>query len=142
MKTKKILNIGFISSLLLLFFSCRKYEDGPTIGLGGPTYRLTDKVWEMEKVILNDSDYTAAWKFQYPGYEIIYKSNYTYSVTWASVTTKGKWEFQNKKRELVRIPDGFDRRNVFTIKRLSANELWLSYSDDFAKYDTQLKKKK
>ena len=60
MKFYKIMKkpILFLGILIILMYSCKKYEDGPLISLRSPLSRLLGK-WEVESVSINGDDITA-----------------------------------------------------------------------------------
>ncbi|MBU0488153.1 MAG: hypothetical protein KKD31_09410 [Bacteroidetes bacterium] len=130
-----------IALMLLLFVAaCDKYEDGPSFSIAGPTFRITDKNWVMEQVLLNDTDMTQTWKTYYPDYCIVYSTNKKYSVVWDGGESSGTWKFKDRSTELWRTKDGETEPNVFKILRLASRELWLAWTDGTENYETHLKK--
>jgi len=49
---KKYLSVFF---LIIVLFSCNKYEDGPSVSFRSAEKRLTGK-WEISKILFNDKD--------------------------------------------------------------------------------------
>lgn len=99
--------------ILIITFSCSKYEEGPLLSLRTKKSRLTDKNWVLDKVEIDnqyfyepDSMYFTCIIGQclltsggsYHIYQMTYDSIYAQGVTW--VEYSGKWNFVNQKKDL------------------------------------------
>ena len=115
-----------ISILALLFiFSCKKYPDGPSFTIIPKKDRLC-RPWKLSETLLNDTNFTYTQK---PDSDVIeYQKNYKYLVTFNShhppITKEGKWEFHEKKEQIITTGTGV--ADTLTITKLSTKELWLS----------------
>jgi hypothetical protein len=102
---------------------CKKYEDGPGLSLSSKKSRIA-ATWEYRKVIYNAIDETAL--FIGDTWEI--KKDGNFNDLWDGNNDPGKWDFALDKEAIdFRYDDGTIMR--YTIKRLTAKDLWIENVD-------------
>lgn len=148
MKTKLFLLMGLLA--LLIFESCKKYQDGPFLSLRTPTNRLSGSwkidagTWDLATESTNvipqyyyNYNGTNTISIQFEGNGNAEMGEFTYNNPMvSSEDIKGNWEFTATKNELILI---FDENSVmagqvhnFDINELSNKNMELEdeYSDD------------
>lgn len=137
-----------IASLLLgliMISGCSRYEDGPSFSLTSREARVTNQ-WTISALFRNDIDETN----QYLAYNMLFKENGT--LTWQLELDGGtfaeigaKWELTSLDRQIKLTFDEPDpisgdiRLLYMDIRRLTNDEMWLSFLQDGDYYDIQLK---
>jgi hypothetical protein len=102
---------------------CKKYEDGPGLSLSSKKSRIA-ATWEYRKVIYNAIDETAL----YIGDTWEIKKDGNFNDLWDGNNDPGKWDFALDKEAIdFRYDDGTIMR--YTIKRLTAKDLWIENVD-------------
>ena len=146
MKTfRKLVAIWVILlSMAVLFSSCRKYEDGPTISFISKTERVSNN-WKVVSLFRNDIDETNDWAK--------YNMNFTKEgkITWTTqleggteVVQTGTWELASVKEQIKITFDekdpvsGLTRLLYMDILRLTEDELWISFLTEGDYYDLRL----
>ena len=124
-----------ISVLIIVFVSCSKYEDGPSVSLRTKNARLINK-WKIETsdtLFLTKADpitpedsttgplYASYIEFQEEG---IYYTPPTY----------GSWDFDEEKQNVIITIDKDSKS--YKILKLKNNELWLFYTDSATSIET------
>ncbi|MEM7375074.1 MAG: hypothetical protein AAF587_41150 [Bacteroidota bacterium] len=133
--------------LLALAFgqiSCRKYEDGPNFSLRSKEERVVN-TWLAQSVFRNDLDETG----QYTSYSMVFERNGRFS--WIITPEIGDpiivgaaWELTSLNLQIKLTFDekdpisGETRLLYMDIRRLTENELWLSYLFEGDYYDLKL----
>jgi hypothetical protein len=125
---KKLL---ILTSILLAFASCNKYEDGPSVSLLSKKSRLANK-WKLETYYLNGQDKTVDYRglVQSETLEFFKSGSWQYNEvsnwTWAPGYLHGTWTFQDKKESIEMVDDraGVPSK-TWTILRLKSKELWM-----------------
>lgn len=137
-KFKLLFVVAVIASLV--FSSCKKYEEGPSLTLRSRTSRLTGE-WKITKEAENGSaqtfDANARIKIEKGG-------AYTFSSTYLSqpVSMTGTWEFtsDDEKIKFTYTSGGYTSSDEWTIMRLSNSELFLEQQDGNDLYRTEYEK--
>jgi hypothetical protein len=122
---KILLNITLmcIVCAIIGLSGCKKYEDGPGLSLSSKKSRIA-ATWEYRKVIYNAIDETAL--FIGDTWEI--KKDGNFNDLWDGNNDPGKWDFALDKEAIdFRYDDGTIMR--YTIKRLTAKDLWIENVD-------------
>ncbi|MEM7654502.1 MAG: hypothetical protein AAF399_00105 [Bacteroidota bacterium] len=130
----------------LIFISgCRRYEDGPTFSLTSREERVINQ-WTVESVFRNDIEETS----DFLTYIMVFSSNGRLS--WQTTLNGGdfveigaEWELTSLDRQIKLTfddPDpisGETRLLYMDIRRLTNDEMWLSFLRDGDYYDLKLK---
>ena len=132
-------NVIALTLVMMISYSCSKYDDGPFFSLRTKKGRLVGE-WELDKVILNgqtqslDSDYDIIWEFERDGdfEQTLEYGSYSYGYN-------GDWEFDDNGEELEIQING-DGTQTFEINRLTNNELWLEINDGGDKTEYEFEK--
>jgi hypothetical protein len=132
---------------LLLLSGCRKYEDGPTFSLTSREERVANN-WTAELVFRNDIDETD----EYLTYAMVFSKGGR--LTWqlelkseptAFLEIGASWELTSLDRQIKLTFDDPDpisgdiRLLYMDVRRLTSDELWLSFLQDGDYYDLKLK---
>lgn len=110
------------------FSSCGKYEEGPAFSLASKKSRLVN-VWQLDKAFVNGQEITLTADDK-DDYTEFTKDN-ELKVTWTSqgqtVTVEGRWEFDDKKENIITEFSimGQTVKDTARILRLKSNELWV-----------------
>ena len=137
--------------VIILFFSCKKYENGPLISLRGKTSRLTG-TWALDQYLRNGNDET----------NLVLISNYTETYTEDGKLSRayteedgdpfsetGAWEWDADKAQIkisdVRSVEWSDANSTlstsaYTIVRLTNKELWYTFENGGDKHELHLTK--
>ena len=129
MKTIKKSTIAITLLGSILFTSCKKYEDGPTISLLTRKTRMVNE-WVIEKATdEKGNDVTSYWQGANPLLSI--KKDKTYSSTIIlGVILSGIWDFSNKDEDVVFSQSSpYANSTTYKILRLKDKELWLRETD-------------
>jgi hypothetical protein len=121
---KKLINFTLMFAVCtIIALSGCKYEDGPGLSLRSKKSRIA-ATWEYKKVIYNSVDETAL----YIGDTWEMKKDGNFTDLWDGYSDPGKWDFALDKEAIdFRYDDGSIAR--YTIKRLTAKDLWLENID-------------
>lgn len=111
--------------------SCGKYEDGPGFSLLSKKSRVVGD-WEVKSIGADvyGTDYSVNMSFEKSG-DLLVTSSYSYQGSSQSYSYAGSWDFASDKEQLSLIVDGSVQ--LFEIKRLTNNEMWLD--DDITALD-------
>lgn len=117
--------------LVLGFFSCTKYEDGPSLSLVSKKKRVANS-WRIDQYLLNDVDRTYDYR------TIVTRENYTFFTggswqyteastwSWAKAYDTGHWNLISNKEHLEMISDDpHVPYREFQVLRLTSDEMWL-----------------
>ncbi len=137
MKTKHIL--GAIAILLAAFtFSCKKYEDGPTLSLRSKKARVANE-WQYDQVVApNGTNITA--QFANNSIEFTKDGEYIASYGTSSAQT-GTWRFASDKEDMVLTPNDNSDATVMKIMRLKGKELWFSIEESSGIFEYRMSQK-
>ena len=124
-----------LTLVILISYSCNKYDDGPAFSLRTKKGRLVGE-WKLDKVIYQgqtqslDSDYGIIYEFERNGdfEQTIEYGSYSYGYN-------GEWEFDDNGEELEIQINGSSTITL-EINRLTNSELWLedgNYEYEFEK---------
>jgi hypothetical protein len=111
--------------------SCGKYEDGPGFSLLSKKARVVGD-WEVKSIGADvfGSEYSVDLSFEKNG-SLMFTYSYNYQGVSESYSYAGSWDFASDKEQLSMIIDG--EIQLFEIKRLTNNEMWLD--DDITALD-------
>jgi hypothetical protein len=111
--------------------SCGKYEDGPGFSLLSKKSRVVGD-WEVKSIGADvfGSEYSVNLSFEKDG-SLMLTNSYSYQGVSESYSYAGSWDFASDKEQLSLIVDG--SVELFEIKRLTNNEMWLD--DDITALD-------
>lgn len=122
---------------MLLFSSCKKYEDGPFLSLSKPENRIRG-IWELSSVYKNGNKSTSETPSEVEspdGTWELYKSKtvlISYYIGTSCYKSDGSWKFKNDKKEVEMTFTS--RYSVYTrtykILRLTHKEMKLLYTDE------------
>ena len=132
-------NVIALTLVMMISYSCSKYDDGPFFSLRTKKGRLVGE-WELDKVIQNgqtqslDSDYDIIWEFERDGdfEQTIEYGSYSYGYN-------GDWEFDDNGEELEIEISGYGTQ-TWEINRLTNNELWIEINDGGDKTEYEFEK--
>jgi hypothetical protein len=132
-------NVIALTLVMMISYSCSKYDDGPFFSLRTKKGRLVGE-WELDKVILNgqtqslDSDYDIIWEFERDGdfEQTLEYGSYSYGYN-------GDWEFDNNGEELEIEINEYGSQ-TYEINRLTNNELWIEINDGGDKRELEFEK--
>jgi hypothetical protein len=132
-------NVIALTLVMMISYSCSKYDDGPFFSLRTKKGRLVGE-WELDKVILNgqtqslDSDYDIIWEFERDGdfEQTLEYGSYSYGYN-------GDWEFDNNGEELEIEINEYGTQ-TYEINRLTNNELWIEINDGGDKRELEFEK--
>lgn len=99
MKTKinLLLSTFFFVFCMLIFCSCKKYDEGPAISFRSPENRIT-KEWRYQKFISDNNDLTD----DYSGCIITFSDDNTLIIKYPNdIEYKGEWNFADEKTVVV-----------------------------------------
>lgn len=123
---KKLTNVTLIALLAFsstILFSCKKYEEGPSVSLRSKTARVSNQ-WKVDYAKdLQDGTVTTAdhagdvWEFTKDGDFL------------KNGTLRGTWEFSDSKEEII-ITGTFGDIDYYKIMKLKENEMWLQEPAD------------
>ena len=111
--------------------SCGKYEDGPGFSLLSKIARVVGD-WEVKSIGADvyGTDYSVNMSFEKSGDLLVTSSNSNQGSS-QSYSYAGSWDFASDKEQLSMNIDGDIQ--LFEIKRLTNNEMWLD--DDITALD-------
>lgn len=111
--------------------SCGKYEDGPGFSLLSKKARVVGD-WEVKSIGADvfGTEYSVDLSFEKNG-SLMFTYSYNYQGSSQSYSYAGSWDFASDKEQLSMIVDG--NVELFEIKRLTNNEMWLD--DDITSLD-------
>jgi len=118
---KKILALVILASFIMVgTYSCKKYEEGPTLSLTTKSWRLT-RDWKLDKAEQNGVDVTNT----LPPMEQSFGDDGSYTFVNNGKSSTGTWEFDSNKENILIKFDGSSDEAKFKIIRLKSSELWL-----------------
>ena len=125
MKKTLLLFCALLLSLPILFFSCKKYEEGPLISLLTKKSRLCGE-WKLESYTLNDTDLTSAFQQAHSAnYILTISKDETYKEK-GNFSDEGTWRFRDDKEAFFRISNKSGAfENTYEILRLKTKSLWV-----------------
>lgn len=129
MITKKIATLLL---LILVFTSCKKYPEGPSLSFRSKTARVSN-TWKVEKVLMNGNDVTSA--FLDISYTETYDKDGNYSYNSTQGNGAGKWTFQNNDLEIKRSGVSGQSTEDLTILLLKEKSFWYSLNDGSDSYE-------
>ena len=132
-------NVIALTLVMMISYSCSKYDDGPFFSLRTKKGRLVGE-WELDKLIQNgqtqslDSDYDIIWEFERDGdfEQTLEYGSYSYGYN-------GDWEFDNNGEELEIEINEYGSQ-TYEINRLTNNELWIEINDGGDKTEYEFEK--
>lgn len=120
-------NFTYLLALVLIFTSCKKYEDGPSFSLRSKSSRVDGK-WGMtshfyngKQDILTPDDLDDIWEFNKDGTFILTDPGYSID--------NGKWTFTSNKEQIILTFAGSSNATSINILRLKNSEFWFSIID-------------
>jgi len=126
-----------IVTLLLVvgsvFQGCKKYEEGPMISFKSRTERVSN-TWKIDNYKINGSDYTSLMG----SYDETFTNKGAYSYNWGLISGSGKWEFQNRDKEIKL--NGIEEQSSHTLNilKLEENAFWYYYMKDGDRHEFHL----
>jgi hypothetical protein len=128
---KKITYLTIASAATFGVSSCGKYEDGPGFSIRTKKARVNGD-WNVKSIgsTVIGSPYTMNMSFDKNG-SVILTQTYTYAGSTDTYSYAGTWAFASDKEEFMLNIDGSVQ--LFEIKRLTNNEMWLD--DDITSTD-------
>jgi hypothetical protein len=137
--------IVLIPVVILVFFSCKKYPDGPLLTLRTKTARITGE-WKIDKYIVNNVDSVSINSGFYSSLMDFTCDKSNGQITSGTYYT-GKWYFEEHKNK-IRFdinpntslhPGIFGYVNqTWEIRRLTNKEFWLSLNYYSLNYEIKL----
>ena len=132
-------NVIALTLVMMISYSCSKYDDGPFFSLRTKKGRLVGE-WELDKVIQNgqtqslDSDYDIIWEFERDGdfEQTLEYGSYSYGYN-------GDWEFDDNGEELEITINGYGTQ-TWEINRLTNDELWIEINSGGNKQEYEFEK--
>jgi len=118
--------------MLVFINSCEVYEEDTFISIKKPKQRLTG-IWQLDKVENRGEDFSEEYFRIYQNQSTDYKYNETYEqYENDSLLSYGIWSLdEDLKNILIHIPVGSWENEIYTIKRLQKNNLWLTGYNDY-----------
>ena len=129
---KKITYLTLSGAAALSLPGCGKYEDGPKFSLLTKKSRVVGQ-WDVKSIgptVLQSQGVTINFEFDKSG-SLIQTASYSYYGYNQTFTYAGSWDFASDKEQLLLTIDGSSE--LFEIKRLTSNEMWLD--DDISALD-------
>lgn len=131
---KKIVLAGFIGllSVITLNTGCR-YEEGPRFTIRSAKHRI-QRTWVIEQYFENQVDKTSDFKKLFPDWSLILKNpeDYTYTLVYSTspflIKEDGSWEFLEGATK-INLRKDKTGNNIWIIKRLKSNSLWVEQTD-------------
>jgi hypothetical protein len=129
-KTNIIIGILIVVS----FFSCGKYEDGPLFSLATRKGRVSNE-WKVNQYFENNQNVTEDFFKAYKEYNFIFERNGNAQLKFIETgnpqtnTIQGSWEFDSTQ-EFIFL-DTPEERYELKILRLKRNQLWIEYENSF-----------
>ncbi|MFC2137910.1 hypothetical protein ACFLTE_07025 [Bacteroidota bacterium] len=126
------INKLFIIGLLIFINSCEVYEEDTFISIRKPKQRLTG-IWKLDKIENKGEDFTD----EYFGINKDLTIEYIYNETYErysndTLSSYGIWSLAGEsENELIHIPVDDWENEIYTIKRLQRNNLWVTGYDDY-----------
>jgi len=123
-----------ISALaLMIFTSCEKYEEGPTISLV-PRSERVENTWVVDRAYEDGEDVTSS----YDQYELTLtqdgaatlEADYTFFGTEIETSTDGTWEFTNDEENISFDYEDDIADGTYQILKLTQDEFWLRKTGD------------
>ena len=132
MKTKFY---SFILMLVIIFYGCKKYDEGPLLSLRSKTARVAN-TWKVESYKINDADNTAL--LTNLNYTETYDKDGNFSFSSSLGTGSGKWDFQSDKEQIKRSGVSSQSTEALYILKLKENEFWYYYMDGNVRHEVHL----
>jgi hypothetical protein len=127
---KKINLKGIIAlSSLAIVFSCKKYDEGP-VTFRTPKQRLTDKDWVISESFENGQTETIS--NEEKATVLTFEDDGKFTIKTPDTTITGSWEFidDNEKIKTVLAFGNDLETQTSQIKKLTNDELWVTYTQD------------
>lgn len=144
----------FCFSVMMLFFGCKKYPDGPLLSLRTKEHRMVGN-WDVEYFSVNGYDSTEYLRSQpfYGKYQFRkgdYSSgDFIFKNSSNSYTASGSWIFTNNKKYLaLALTTPVPTNHIgpyaaeyvsWEIRKLKENELWLKTTYNGKEYFVKFK---
>ena len=135
MKTLKLTTL-LVGLALVFGTSCGKYEEGPGISFRSKKARVAN-TWAIEKYIVDGTEIDITY-FSDLSIEYTKDGKYTYSD--GSSSSKGTWEFGDKK-ETIKETDEDGEVEESEIVRLTNKEFWTKHTENGSTSEIHLKSK-
>lgn len=113
--------------IMLNFYSCSTYEEGPAFSLRSKTARLTGE-WEVDKIDGDNPDGNLYMEFEDDG-DFEMTIEYSYYGSTYSYGYDGEWEWEDNK-ESVEIEVQGDKQE-WEITMLTNDELWFEDENNY-----------
>lgn len=126
-RTRLLLAIAFAISVV--FISCGKYEEGPSISLRTKKARLTG-VWEISKQMYNGREVSLTAEDKELTFE--FKKDESFEMSMPPYKITGTWAFSSDKAKLIIEVSLFGQteKTELTILRLTNKELFVEEKED------------
>ncbi len=129
--------LALITTFVLIFSSCGKYDEGPAFSLIPKKSRVAN-IWKIEKIFINDVDRSSLYEIYINSYKLELtndeKLTETYTNSLGSVSENGTWELANSNADIIFTISG--TKTTYKIMRLKMNEMWLERTDAGQKFTT------
>ena len=104
--------------------SCKKYPEGPTVSFMSKKERVAN-TWKVDNYKINGNDYTSL----VSDYTETFTKEGDYSYSWGALSGTGKWEFQNKAKEIKLTGTNNQKSYTLVIQKLEEKQFWYYYMD-------------
>jgi hypothetical protein len=139
--TKRNYSLILLAALAMFTIaSCGKYEEGPGFSLSSKMGRV-DNTWEIDLVKYNGVDITTNFKALYPDFQMTFKKEGSYELLLDGDRETGTWVFDSKKEKMLLTESTTKSVEVWSIMRLTQEELWTVIEDGSDKIEWRLKEK-
>ena len=117
-----------MSFVIIIFTSCKKYEDGPSLSLRSRKERVAND-WRIDKAMNNGNDVTSDFnnylvKFGKGG-EASLIAKYHFLGTDYEFTTNGTWSFESNDDKIKVDYENNSADATYLIMRLKETEFWV-----------------
>lgn len=130
----KVICSILISGLILTSVqSCKKYPEGPMVSFMSKKERVAN-TWKVDNYKIDGTDYTSL----YSDYTETFTKEGDYSYSWGPVSGTGKWEFQNKNKEIKLTGINNQKSYTLIIQKLEEKQFWYYYMDGDKKKEFHL----
>jgi hypothetical protein len=137
-RNHKTLAITASLVIVLNFYSCKKYEDGPAFTLKSKNSRLVGEweVVEIDGIKLGSGSFSVDLNLEFDkDGDFSFNQSYSYYGYSYSYSYKGDWEWNSNKESLEISMPGSPSED-WDILRLTKDELWFEDSDG-SKYECE-----
>jgi len=131
-KMKKITSLSIIL-IAIIFASCKKYPEGPSISFRSKVERLSN-TWHVKQYFENGVDKTNDFNNICQNYTLTINKNETYTLTYKAFglinySEAGAWSFNTDKTGVTFKNNSNNQTSNWTILKLLETELWGKYID-------------